>query len=211
MIAAVRRLERAYPCHRAQAALQPIAEAYAGRWQRALERSLPLPDVFDLIQAAVADRVPILAAGPLLSYIDRCAQDRRVPEPHRIVLNFVHGYILTRHPFKAKCRCHAPLALPSPQPQPTSPDAAPPPPPPSFPRRREPRRAYAHPQQTARRTPTTPTSNRDLPPLRRGGFPLRRSPTPRACDMLGGNHKRRMTECLRSRNTRQGCSGGRTL
>ena len=92
MIAAVRRLERAYPCHRAQAALQPIAEAYADRWQRALERSLPLPDVFDLIQAAVADRVPILAAGPLLSYIDRCAQDRRVPEPHRIVLNFVHGY-----------------------------------------------------------------------------------------------------------------------
>ena len=159
MIAAVRRLERAYPCHRAQAALQPIAEAYAGRWQRALERSLPLPDVFDLIQAAVADRVPILAAGPLLSYIDRCAQDRRVPEPHRIVLNFVHGYILTRHPFKAKCRCHAPLALPSPQPQPTSPDAAPPPPPPSFPRRREPRRAYAHPQQPARRTVPPPPSS----------------------------------------------------
>lgn len=96
MTARLKALERRLACLRAQAALYPVAENFAGCWQDALERGGPLPDVLDLVEAAAGVSVPVLAVAPVNAYLKRCAKMARVPDPQRMVIAIVHGYAESR-------------------------------------------------------------------------------------------------------------------
>ncbi len=89
---AVRLLERRLACLVAQSALEPIVLDYVDRWCAAVEQGCPPPDVFELVRAATAQRVPVLNAGAIVSLIDQCAGNDRVPDPRRIIQAIVHGY-----------------------------------------------------------------------------------------------------------------------
>ncbi|MCE2470079.1 MAG: hypothetical protein J4F32_06160, partial [Dehalococcoidia bacterium] len=137
MLASLRRLERAHPCLRAQAALTPVVVDFIDRWRLALDRGEPLPDVFDLVKLAKPCRIPCLGVSRILRCLERCAKERRIPSPLYLVLAYVHGHALRPGSFKSSCRCGAVL-LPIPDiyyPEPDhydhadpEPAAAPPPP-----------------------------------------------------------------------------------
>ncbi len=92
MTARLKTLERYLACLRAQAALLPVAENFADRWQQALDQEEPLPEVFDLIEAAIRVSAPVLAFAPIDAYLKQCARNRRTPDPTRVITAIVHGY-----------------------------------------------------------------------------------------------------------------------
>ena len=96
MTARLKALERQLACLRAQAALYPVAEEFAGRWQDALDRGGPLPEILDLIEAVGQAAVPMLAVAPVDAYLKRCAKASHVPDPNRVVMAIVHGYAESR-------------------------------------------------------------------------------------------------------------------
>ena len=87
---AVRLLERRLACLVAQAALGPVVDDYVDRWRAAVELGGPPPDVFELVRAVTAQRVPILNAGALVSTSSSAPQQSH-PDPRRIVQAIVHG------------------------------------------------------------------------------------------------------------------------
>ena len=105
MLAPIRRLERAIPCHRAEAAITPIVGNFIHNWRLALERRERTPDIFDLIKDARLHHVPCHGFSSILHCLETCAAERRVPNPDYIILFYVHGYALSHNPFKAACRC----------------------------------------------------------------------------------------------------------
>ena len=118
MRSAVRSLHRYYACLVAQAALEPVTDDFAQRWENAIERGEDPPGLMDLAQAVVAAGVPILSPRPVASYLRQCAASQRVPDPGRIVQAIVHALAETDLLNKDKtCRCPArrPL-IPSPTP-----------------------------------------------------------------------------------------------
>ena len=112
---AVRLLERRLACLVAQSALEPIVEDYLDRWCIAVEQGDPPPDVFELVRAATAQRVPVLNAGAIVSLIDQCAGNNRVPDPRRIIQAIVHGdaqrYYFTNHDKTCRCPARMPLVI----------------------------------------------------------------------------------------------------
>ncbi len=96
MTARLKALERRLACLRAQAALYPVVENFAERWQGALERGGPAPEILDLVEAATRVSVPIIDIVPLEAYLKGCARGGRVPDPLRVVTAIVHGYAETR-------------------------------------------------------------------------------------------------------------------
>ena len=112
---AVRLLERRLACLVAQSALEPIVEDYVDRWRAAVDQDGPPPDVFDLVHAATAERVPMLNAGGLVSYIEQCADNDRVPDSRRIIQTIVHGhaqrYYFTNHAKTCRCPARMPLII----------------------------------------------------------------------------------------------------
>ncbi len=110
---AVRLLERRLACLVAQSALEPVVDDYVDRWRAAVKQGGPPPDVFELVRAVTAQRVPILNAGALVSHIEQCAFNDRIPDPRRIVQAIVHGHAL-RYYFAnhdKTCRCPARMPL----------------------------------------------------------------------------------------------------
>ncbi len=88
---AVRSLHRYYACLVAQAALEPVADDNAERWEAAMEQGGPLPDLGDLFLAVTSAGVPILSPLPIAGYLRQCMRDRRVPDPQRIVQAIAHA------------------------------------------------------------------------------------------------------------------------
>ena len=104
----LRSLERYLACQVAQVALLPIAEDYVERWKLAQEQRRPLPDLDEIIEAAAAARIPILANGPLIDYVYQCGDDDSVPDPYRIIQTVVHGPTEERlMDYGKTCRCPA--------------------------------------------------------------------------------------------------------
>ena len=112
---AVRPLERRLACLVAQSALEPIVDDYVDRWRAAVEQGDPPPDVFDLLRAATAQRVPMLNAGAIVSHIEQCADSDRVPDSRRIIQAIVHGYAqrdyFTNHDKTCRCPARMPLVI----------------------------------------------------------------------------------------------------
>ena len=112
---AVRLLERRLACLVAQAALGPVVDDYVDRWRAAVELGGPPPDVFELVRAVTAQRVPILNAGALVSHIEQCARNNRIPDPRRIVQAIVHGhaqrYYFANHDKTCRCPARMPLII----------------------------------------------------------------------------------------------------
>ena len=112
---AVRPLERRLACLVAQSALEPIVLDYVDRWRAAVEQDGPPPDVFDLLRAATDQRVPVLNAGAIVSLIDQCADNNRIPDSRRIIQAIVHGYAqrdyFTNHDKTCRCPARMPLVI----------------------------------------------------------------------------------------------------
>ena len=112
---AVRPLERRLACLVAQSSLAPIADDYVDRWRAAVEQGDPPPDVFDLLRAATAQRVSMLNAGAIVSLIEQCADNDRVPDSRRIIQAIVHGYAqrdyFTNHDKTCRCPARMPLII----------------------------------------------------------------------------------------------------
>lgn len=119
MTARLRSLERYVACLRAQAALYPVAEDFAERWELAFEQGTPLPDTLEIVEAATRALVPILALEPLDGYLRRCAQARRVPDVQRIVMTVAHGYAESRFIGMNDETCWCPAREPLMQPFPS--------------------------------------------------------------------------------------------
>ena len=115
---AVRPLERQLACLVAQAALEPIVDDYVDRWRAAVEQGNLPPDFFELVRAATAQRVPILNISALVSHIEQCADNDRVPDSRRIIQAIVHGYAqrdyFTNHDKTCRCPARMPLIIDSP-------------------------------------------------------------------------------------------------
>ena len=115
MRSAVRPLERRLACLVAQSALAPIANDYVDRWRGAVEQGGPPPDVFELVRDATAQRVPILNISALVSHIEQCADNDRVPDSRRIIQAIVHGYAqrdyFTNHDKTCRCPARMPLII----------------------------------------------------------------------------------------------------
>ncbi|MCY4581469.1 MAG: hypothetical protein OXE50_01525, partial [Chloroflexi bacterium] len=92
MTARLKALERYLACLRAQAALSPVVEKFVERWEQALERGGPAPDILALVEDATRVSVPIIDIVPLNSYLKHCAKVARVPDPGRVITAIVHGY-----------------------------------------------------------------------------------------------------------------------
>ena len=92
MLTRLHPLERQLACQRAQIIVEPIAEAFAETWQQALDDDDPLPDELDLVRAAVAQGVPVLAPISVFSYLRQCEKDRRVLDIDRLIETIVHGF-----------------------------------------------------------------------------------------------------------------------
>ena len=108
----LRSLERLLACQIAQIALKPIAEDYVERWKRRREQFMTYPDLDEIIEAARAARIPVLANGPLIDYIYQCGDDDRAPDPDRIVMAVVHGYAEDNFlAYGQTCRCPAKATL----------------------------------------------------------------------------------------------------
>ena len=112
---AVRPLERQLACLVAQAALEPIVDDYVDRWRAAVEQGNLPPDFFELVRAATAQRVPILNISALVSHIEQCADNDRVPDSRRIIQTIVHGhaqrYYFTNHAKTCRCPARMPLII----------------------------------------------------------------------------------------------------
>ena len=112
---AVRPLERQLACLVAQAALEPIVDDYVDRWRAAVEQGNLPPDFFELVRAATAQRVPILNISALVSHIEQCADNDRVPDSRRIIQAIVHGYAqryyFTNHDKTCRCPARMPLII----------------------------------------------------------------------------------------------------
>ncbi len=103
---AVRSLHRYYACLVAQAALEPVADDYAERWEVAIEQGEPPPDLEDLFLAATSAGVPILSPLPIAGYLRQCARDQGVPAPERIVQAIAHAQAeLDISNMDKTCRC----------------------------------------------------------------------------------------------------------
>ena len=108
MRSAVRSLYRYYACLAAQAALEPVADDYADRWEAAMKHGGPPPDLADLVRAVTSAGVPILSPLPIAAYLRQCARDRRVPDPRRIVWAIAHAHAeLDVSNLDKTCRCPA--------------------------------------------------------------------------------------------------------
>ena len=114
--ARLRRLERANACFRAEAAFSPIAEEYADQCHYAIERNAPFPDFLEFVRTSPRPRLPILASGRAIHYIEQCAEERVAPEPIFLTLYAVHGYAIAHrvpHPNpQNRCRCGTLLYIP---------------------------------------------------------------------------------------------------
>ncbi len=112
---AVRLLERRLACLVAQSALEPVVDDYVDRWRAAVKQGGPPPDVFELVRAVTAQRVPVLSAGAIVSLIDQCAGNDRVPDPRRIIQAIVHGhaqrYYFANHDKTCRCPARMPLII----------------------------------------------------------------------------------------------------
>lgn len=111
----LRRLERAIPCFRAQAAFSPIAEEYADQCQYAIERNTRFPDFLEFVRTSPRPHLPSLASGSALRYAEQCDKNRTVPRPGYLTHYYVHGYAMAHrlhHPKpKYRCRCGTPLDI----------------------------------------------------------------------------------------------------
>ena len=85
-------LESLLQCPLYQVKLEPIVNDYVESWKRCIERGEPLTDPDELLAVVESEGIPVLATGPLWSYLDRCAEDYRAPDPRRIITAIVHGY-----------------------------------------------------------------------------------------------------------------------
>ena len=104
----VRSLNSRYACLIAQAALEPIAEAFAERWELAMDRREPPPGLPELFPAVIAAGVPILSHRPIAAYLAQCQRDGRVPDPDRMVQAIVHALAeLDPRKMDKTCRCPA--------------------------------------------------------------------------------------------------------
>ena len=103
---ALRSVENALFCLAAQISLEPIANDYVEAWEEciALGRAFPSPE--ELVAAAEAVGVPVVTDVPLYAYLDQCVDDRRIPDPRRIVECIVHGYAELRYN-TGRCPCPA--------------------------------------------------------------------------------------------------------
>lgn len=115
--ARLRRLERAQPCLRAEILVRPIAEAYADQCILSIERDQPYPDVIDFLRTYPKKPRPrLIHLGPVLSYAERCAKNRSIPDPFHFTHYYVHGHALIHrlyHPNpKYRCRCGTLLEIP---------------------------------------------------------------------------------------------------
>lgn len=108
MMSRIRSLERQLACQRAQVIVSPIAEDFVEAWELSLEAGKPPADTLELIQVVVAKGIAVLAAGPLVTYLDRCRLDGEVPTPEYIVEAIVHGYALSKRVIQKPCRCLIP-------------------------------------------------------------------------------------------------------
>ena len=107
-MSSLRSLERQLVCQRAQIRTAAVASDYLDCWEIALSNGEPTPDPFDFLRAVARVGVPILRGNPVVSYLERCADDQTLPEINRIVEAVVHGFALTRLAHANKpCRCPA--------------------------------------------------------------------------------------------------------
>ena len=107
MRASVRRLEHFLICQLLRVSLEPIVDDYLQQWQRAMDERETLPDPLELAQTAADNGIPILAFAPLDAYLNRCADDWRLPDAERIVTAIVHGHAEVRFMIDKTCRCPA--------------------------------------------------------------------------------------------------------
>lgn len=92
MNANLKAIESLLQCPLNQIALEPIVNEYVESWKRCMERGDPLTDPDELIAVVEAEGIPVPTVAPLWSYLARCAEEYRVPNPRRIVTAIVHGY-----------------------------------------------------------------------------------------------------------------------
>lgn len=104
-------LERYLVCQLAQVTLQPIVEDFVDRWRDAVENGNALPDMLEIVEAAVEEDVPLLTVASLHPYLRQCARSGRVPDPARIVTAIVHGFAEVRFVRDRACRCPARQSL----------------------------------------------------------------------------------------------------
>ena len=103
----LRTMERQLACQRAQVIITPIAEDFAEAWEQAFNENLRPPDAIDFFRVIAKAGVATIVATPLVSYLDGCLSDRRIPDPGRVVVAIVHGFSETRFPPRERCRCIA--------------------------------------------------------------------------------------------------------
>ncbi len=96
MKSSLRSIERYLIVQILQIRLQPVADNFAQRCAHAIDNNKPFPDIIDLIQNAVAARVPVLAIAPVDNYLQNCQRKREYPDPDTIVHNIVFGLSLAR-------------------------------------------------------------------------------------------------------------------
>ena len=107
MRASIRRLEHFLICQLLRVSLEPIVDDYLRQWQRAMDERETLPDPLELAQTAADNGIPILAFAPLDAYLNRCADDWRLPDAERIITAIVHGHAEVRFMVDKTCRCPA--------------------------------------------------------------------------------------------------------
>ncbi len=88
----LRPIEKALVCLAAQITLEPIARDYVESWKECIALGRPFIAPEELAAVAEAAGVPVLTDVPLYAYLDQCADDRRIPDPKRIIECIVHGY-----------------------------------------------------------------------------------------------------------------------
>ena len=75
----LRTMERQLACQRAQVIITPIAEDFAEAWEHAFDEDVRPPDAIDFFGAMAKAGVGTIVATPLVSYLDGCLSDRRIP------------------------------------------------------------------------------------------------------------------------------------
>ena len=79
-------------CLASQITLGPIVHDYIESWKQCIALGKPFIDPEELAAIAEAAGVPVLTDVPLYAYLDQCIDDRRIPDPDRIIMAIVHGY-----------------------------------------------------------------------------------------------------------------------
>ncbi len=102
----LRSIERALICLTSQVILEPIANDYVELWKECIELGRPFVAPEELAAVAEAAGVPVLTDIPLYAYLDQCIDDRRIPDPQRIIECIVHGYA-EEHFNTGRCSCPA--------------------------------------------------------------------------------------------------------